>query len=183
MPHAGRVVRGAGRGVAAALVAAHLPAPVGGRARWLHWDCNGETTAYLDGEPWAGLDVAHTVIKMSERACTLSPAEATLVLGGQGQLWAEGIPDGAVLDRQAWPRLCALAEALWSPRAQRDWNDFATRKLIAESLQTRRRAVARRSKWNPRSSCWPRGQPSNTSTGGNSLPGANGLQSTVVARR
>ena len=60
----------------------------------------------------------------------LSPAEANLVLGGQGQLWAEGIPDGAVLDRQAWPRLCALAEALWSPRAQRDWNDFKSRMVI-----------------------------------------------------
>ena len=60
----------------------------------------------------------------------LSPAEATLVLGGQGQLWAEGIPDGATLDRQAWPRLCALAEALWSPRAQRDWNDFKRRMVI-----------------------------------------------------
>ncbi len=39
--------------------------------RYLHWDCNGETTVYLDGKPYAGLDVAHTIIPVPTQACTL----------------------------------------------------------------------------------------------------------------
>jgi hexosaminidase len=27
----------------------------------------------------------------------------------------------------AFPRLCALAEITWSPKASRDWNDFTRR--------------------------------------------------------
>lgn len=39
--------------------------------RHLHWDCNGETTVYLDGKPYAGLDVAHTTVPVPARPCTL----------------------------------------------------------------------------------------------------------------
>jgi alpha-mannosidase len=50
-----------------------VPAARRGEAgrRFLHWDCRGETTAYLDGEPWAGLDVAHPTCVLPDRACTL----------------------------------------------------------------------------------------------------------------
>src|SRR4051812_14610468 len=30
-----------------------------GQPRWLHWRCVGETTAFLDGQPWAGFDCGH----------------------------------------------------------------------------------------------------------------------------
>jgi alpha-mannosidase len=39
--------------------------------RFLHWQCQGETTAYLDGKPWAGLDVAHATCPLPDRAATL----------------------------------------------------------------------------------------------------------------
>lgn len=50
-----------------------IPAEKAASARYLHWDCNGETTAYLNGKPYAGLDVAHTFIP-------LPPGESTLWL-------------------------------------------------------------------------------------------------------
>ena len=39
--------------------------------------------------------------------------ERTRVLGVQGNLWSEYIPDGAHLDYLAWPRASALAEVAW----------------------------------------------------------------------
>ncbi len=50
-----------------------VPAPLPGEEgrRHLRWDVQGETTAYLDGKPWAGLDVAHRHCPLPDRACTL----------------------------------------------------------------------------------------------------------------
>lgn len=57
----------------------------------------------------------------------LSAAEAKHVLGGQGQLWTEYMPDPQRMEYMAWPRLTALAEVLWSPREMRDQADFTRR--------------------------------------------------------
>jgi hexosaminidase len=57
----------------------------------------------------------------------LSAEEAEHVLGAQGQLWTEYMPDPLRMEYMAWPRLCALAEVLWSPPKTRDPADFARR--------------------------------------------------------
>lgn len=57
----------------------------------------------------------------------LSADEAEHVLGAQGQLWTEYMPDPQRMEYMAWPRLTALAEVLWSPRETRDAADFARR--------------------------------------------------------
>jgi hexosaminidase len=49
------------------------------------------------------------------------------VLGAQGQLWSEYIPDEKTLDYMAFPRVCALAEVLWLPRERKDYRDFLAR--------------------------------------------------------
>jgi hypothetical protein len=49
------------------------------------------------------------------------------VLGLQGNLWSEFTPTEQDVDRQVFPRLCALAEVAWSPAARRDWTDFQAR--------------------------------------------------------
>ena len=56
----------------------------------------------------------------------LTAEEAKHVLGGEGNLWTEHIPQQE-LDSWAYPRLTALAEVLWSPEELRDWEDFAGR--------------------------------------------------------
>jgi hexosaminidase len=57
----------------------------------------------------------------------LNDAEAKHVLGAQGQLWTEYMPEPRRVEWMAWPRLSALAEVLWSPRASRDAAMFAKR--------------------------------------------------------
>jgi hexosaminidase len=49
------------------------------------------------------------------------------ILGGQGNLWTESVPNPRHAEYMTWPRAFALAEVLWSPKASRNWDDFATR--------------------------------------------------------
>jgi hexosaminidase len=57
----------------------------------------------------------------------LSAAEAAQILGGQANLWTEYIAAPGHASYMMWPRLCALAEVVWSPAAARDWDSFLTR--------------------------------------------------------
>ncbi|MCW1967923.1 MAG: beta-N-acetylhexosaminidase [Anaerolineae bacterium] len=57
----------------------------------------------------------------------LTATEAKHVLGAQAQLWTEYIKTPAHLEYMAFPRLCALAEVLWSPAASKNYADFLTR--------------------------------------------------------
>jgi hexosaminidase len=57
----------------------------------------------------------------------LTAGEARYVLGAQGQLWTEYIPDPKRAEYMVFPRLCALAEVLWTPREARDYTDFTRR--------------------------------------------------------
>ena len=41
--------------------------------------------------------------------------------GAQANLWTEYISDELTVEYMLLPRLCALAETLWSPKASRDW--------------------------------------------------------------
>jgi len=63
----------------------------------------------------------------------LSSEQARHVLGAQCQLWTEYIPTPAHLDYMAFPRACALAEAVWSPAAARSFSHFSER--LAAHLQ------------------------------------------------
>ncbi len=53
-----------------------LPAPVGSETRYLRWEDQGEATAYINGVPYSGLDVAHQQIPL--------PA-------GVSELWIESV--------------------------------------------------------------------------------------------
>lgn len=66
----------------------------------------------------------------------LTPAQATHILGVQGQLWAEYIPNFKHVEYMAWPRLCAIAEITWSPLKGKDFADFSKRlKVHLERLK------------------------------------------------
>jgi hexosaminidase len=49
------------------------------------------------------------------------------VLGGQANVWTEYIAEEDHLLRMTLPRLCAIAEAVWSPRDRGDWESFGRR--------------------------------------------------------
>jgi hexosaminidase len=68
-----------------------------------------------------------TVYAYEPIPAALTPEEARHVLGAQGQLWSEYIPDAKRAEYMAFPRACALAEVLWTPRDQKDYADFLRR--------------------------------------------------------
>jgi hexosaminidase len=49
------------------------------------------------------------------------------VLGAQANLWTEYIPSFKHVEYMVFPRLCALAEVVWAPKAARNWDDFRHR--------------------------------------------------------
>lgn len=53
-------------------------------------------------------------------------AAAHHVLGAQGQLWSEYLPTPERVEYMAFPRACALAEAVWST-PERDYDEFLSR--------------------------------------------------------
>ncbi len=72
-----------------------------------------------------------------QKAYSLEPIPAKLspefhkhVLGAQGNLWTEYIPNLKQLEYMAFPRLSALAEVAWSPKSARNFADFQRRLKI-----------------------------------------------------
>jgi hexosaminidase len=66
----------------------------------------------------------------------LPPEKARYVLGSQAQLWTEFMATPRDVEYMAWPRLAALAEGLWTPRAHKDYRGFERRMPAAlERLQ------------------------------------------------
>ena len=49
------------------------------------------------------------------------------VLGSQGQLWSEYMPDMQQLEYMMFPRACALAEVFWLLPENKDYEDFLKR--------------------------------------------------------
>ena len=89
---------------------------------------------YLDYAQGRGVDEPHFMGFLPLERCyefepippQLSDEQARHVLGLEGNVWTEHAPPELV-DRQAFPRLCALAEVAWSPKEGRDWDDFQRR--------------------------------------------------------
>jgi hexosaminidase len=60
----------------------------------------------------------------------LSKKEASHILGAQGQLWTEYIPNMKHVEYMAYPRACALAELTWLPKEKKNYQDFFKRLKI-----------------------------------------------------
>ena len=68
------------------------------------------------------------------RAYALEPVPAKLapefqkhILGAQGNVWTEYIPNLKQVEYMTFPRLSALAEVTWSPKSARNFEDFQRR--------------------------------------------------------
>jgi hexosaminidase len=62
----------------------------------------------------------------------LNAEQAKHVLGGQGNVWTEFMPDEKRVEFMVFPRACALAEVLWTPPNRRNFDDFRTRMELHE---------------------------------------------------
>lgn len=83
----------------------------------------------MDTEPlaWGGNTPVSKVYQFDPIVDSMSEEQAKHVLGGQANLWAEHITTESHSEYMIYPRLAALSEALWSPKENRDWNDFSVR--------------------------------------------------------
>lgn len=57
----------------------------------------------------------------------LDDAGKKRILGAQGQIWGEYIATPEHAEYMAFPRACALAEVVWSPKDKRNYKDFLAR--------------------------------------------------------
>jgi len=60
----------------------------------------------------------------------LEPEFQKHILGLQGQLWTEYLPDPKAVEYMAFPRISALAEAGWTPGDRRNFDDFRSRLIV-----------------------------------------------------
>jgi hexosaminidase len=88
---------------------------------------------YYQGEPgkeplaMGGLLPLEKVYSYDPIPAAIAPANAHHVLGAQCQLWTEFVPDRKHAEYMTFPRLCALAEDVWSPKEQKDYSEFLQR--------------------------------------------------------
>lgn len=50
-----------------------------------------------------------------------------LILGGQGNLWTEEVPNLSFAFYMTYPRAMAISESLWSPKENKNWENFLQR--------------------------------------------------------
>lgn len=93
---------------------------------WVYFDYRQSDAPGEPGAPWA----APTTL---ERAYAFEPIPEDMpselaphVIGSEATLWSEYMPSPRVVDYQAWPRLSAFSETVWSA-AERDYDEFHAR--------------------------------------------------------
>jgi len=81
------------------------------------------------GEPLAigGFLPLEKVYSYDPVPAVLTAEQARHVLGVQGQLWTEYMPNAEHVEYMAFPRGCALAEVGWTPLPKKDYEDFYQR--------------------------------------------------------
>ncbi|MCL1836179.1 MAG: beta-N-acetylhexosaminidase [Treponema sp.] len=82
------------------------------------------------GQMYAGPISVYTSYSMDPVTPEMSEEAASLILGGQGNMWSELIPAARIAEYMIFPRLCALSEALWTPRDDKDFDDFSRRLAV-----------------------------------------------------
>jgi hexosaminidase len=74
----------------------------------------------------------HRVYEFDPMPENLAPEFQAHVLGGQANLWTEYVPNLRHAEYMMFPRLGALSEDDWSPKENRNWDDFVQRTALNE---------------------------------------------------
>jgi hexosaminidase len=82
-----------------------------------------------EGEPLAigGYLPMENVYSFDPTPETLTAKEAKHILGGQCNLWREYISSEMHVEYMLFPRLAALAEAVWTPKKEKNYENFMIR--------------------------------------------------------
>jgi hexosaminidase len=116
-----------GPGAATAILSGHQT--VMAQAPLYYLD-NRQTNLPSEPPGWTDIETARAIYLHDPVPAGLTPDQAKLVLGVQGQLWTERTRKESWITRQVWPRAAALAEVAWSPPIRDGdvaWADFAQR--------------------------------------------------------
>jgi len=82
------------------------------------------------GQTFGGSSSVYMSYSMDPAPASMSKEAASRVLGGQGNLWSELIYAGKIAEYMIFPRICAIAEAVWTPRKEKDFEDFSRRLVV-----------------------------------------------------
>lgn len=87
-------------------------------------------------EPLAfgGFNSLEAVYQYNPTPAELSDTEKKYILGSQGNVWTEYIPTFSQVEYMALPRMCALAEVLWTPSSKKEYNTFLERLRVHAAL-------------------------------------------------
>jgi hexosaminidase len=82
-----------------------------------------------EGEPLAigGFNTVKRVYDYEPIPKELNKEDAAYVLGAQANVWTEYITTPEHLEYMVLPRMAALAEVLWAPKENKNWNSFNER--------------------------------------------------------
>jgi hexosaminidase len=79
---------------------------------------------------WGGPLTLRKVYSFDPMPTNLPPQLQSHILGTQGNLWTEWVPNLKHAEYMIFPRECAIAEITWSPESSHDWDDFLRRLQI-----------------------------------------------------
>lgn len=91
-------------------------------------------------EPLAigGFNPLENVYRYEPTPDVLSKSESKFIMGAQGNVWTEYITDFSHVEYMSVPRMCALAEVLWTPAVNKNYKNFIARLKIHSKLLDRR---------------------------------------------
>jgi hexosaminidase len=79
---------------------------------------------------WGGPLTLSRMYAFDPMPTNVPPELQTYILGAQGNLWTEQIPNFKHAEYMTFPRACALAEVTWSAKDAHNWDDFLRRLQI-----------------------------------------------------
>jgi hexosaminidase len=96
---------------------------------WCYFD-NYQDTSKTEPLAIGGFTPVKEVYEYEPLPPQLIGKEADYVLGAQGNVWTEYMATSDYVEYMVYPRACALAEVLWSPRETRNYDDFLKRMQV-----------------------------------------------------
>lgn len=87
----------------------------------------------------AGFTPLEKVYRYEPIPAILNPIEQTYIKGIQGNAWSEYLVSEAQAGYMLFPRALAIAETAWSPKTQKDYDDFLQRLRLQEKVLKHRK--------------------------------------------
>lgn len=115
--------RGSGPGTKAAKAGHDVVMSPGSHCYFDHYQ--GDPS--LEPKAWGGHTTLKKVYSYEPIPAELNAKEAKHIIGAQGNIWTEYMPDGKQVEYMIMPRMSALSEVLWSPKKSKNWGDFSQR--------------------------------------------------------